>query len=260
MFLSKEGLPEEEELLICTITKVQFHSVFANLDEYQKVGLIHISEVSPGRIRNIRDFVKEGKKVVCKVLRIDRERGHIDLSLRRVTETQRRKKVDEIKKEQKAEKIIEIVAKEAKVDPKKLFYDIINNVSKKYESLYEFFQQVVADSEAMKDANLEGSIVKKLEDAIRSRVKEVSVRIEGKLKLTSYAPNGVDLVKEALKRAEEIGKEHISIKYLGAGSYNIIISAKDYKGAEKVLKNATEQAVEYIKENDGQGEFIRLET
>ena len=64
MLLKKEGFPEEDELVMCTITKVQFHSVFAQLDEYDKGGMIHISEVSPGRIRNIRDFVKEGKKVV----------------------------------------------------------------------------------------------------------------------------------------------------------------------------------------------------
>ena len=148
MLLKKKGFPEDDELVLCTITKVQFHSVFANIDEYGKGGMIHISEVSPGRIRNIRDYVKEGKKVVCKVLRIDEEKGHIDLSLRRVTETQRRKKVDEMKQEQKAEKILEFVAKDTKLDTKKLFVDISANISKKYASLYEFFQQVAQPSDA----------------------------------------------------------------------------------------------------------------
>src|SRR3989338_5359313 len=81
MLLKKEGFPEEDELVMCTVTQVQFHSVFVILDEYDKGGMIHISEVSPGRIRNIRDFVREGKKVVCKVLRVNKEKGHIDLSL-----------------------------------------------------------------------------------------------------------------------------------------------------------------------------------
>jgi len=259
MLLKKEGFPEEDELVMCTVTKVQFHSVFANLDEYGKGGMIHISEVSPGRIRNIRDFVKEGKKVVCKVLRISREKGHIDLSLRRVTETQKRKKVDELKQEQKAEKILEFVSKDTKIDVKKLFSDISANISKKYASLYEFFQQVVEDDNAIKDAGIDAKISKKLEEAIKSRIKEVSVKIEGKLKLTSFAPNGVDIIKESLKKALETGKESISIKYLGAGSYNVIVNAKDYKEAEKLLKEATERALEYVRENDGQGEFARVE-
>jgi translation initiation factor 2 subunit 1 len=259
MFLKKEGFPEEDELVMCTVTKVQFHSVFATLDEYGKSGMIHISEVSPGRIRNIRDFVKEGKKVVCKVLRINTEKGHIDLSLRRVTETQRRKKVDELKQEQKAEKILEFISKDMNLDAKKLFWDISKNISKKYSSLYEFFQQVVTDTNAIKDAGIDAEIEKKLEEAIKARIKESSVKIEGKLKLTSYAANGVDVIKEALKKAAETGNESLSIKYLGAGTYNIEVNASDYKEAEKILEDALEKALEYVKKNDGEGEFTRLE-
>ena len=260
MLLKRTGFPEEDELVMCTVTKVQFHSVFANLDDYGKSGMIHISEVSPGRIRNIRDYVKEGKKVVCKVLRINTERGHIDLSLRRVTETQKRKKVDEIKQEQKAEKILEFVTKDLNLDVKKLFEEIITNISKKYDSLYEFFQEVVTDSSAIKDAGIDAKSAKNLEEAIKSRIKEVSVKIEGKLKLTSYAANGVDVVKEALKKAIEIGEENISIKYLGAGSYNLVVNAKDYKEAERILKEVLEKALEYMRNNEGEGEFVRVET
>jgi translation initiation factor 2 subunit 1 len=260
MLLNKEGFPEEDELVMCTVTKVQFHSVFANLDEYGKSGMIHISEVSPGRIRNIRDFVKEGKKVVCKVLRVNREKGHIDLSLRRVTETQRRSKVDELKQEQKAEKILEFVAKDLNLDVKKLFDEITNNISKKYTSLYEFFQQSVTDNNAIKDAGVDAKTAKKLEEAIKLRLKETGVRIEGKLKITSYASNGVDVVKEALKKAAETGKENISIKYLGAGSYNVLVNAKDYKEAEKLLKDSLEKALEHVKKNEGEGEFVRVGT
>src|SRR3989338_3986262 len=111
MLLKRQGFPEEGEFVLATVTAVQHNSVFTTLDEYGKTGLIHISEVAPGRIRNIRDFVIEGKKVVCLVLRIDVEKGHIDLSLRRVNENQKREKLSQIKQEQKAEKIIEFVAK-----------------------------------------------------------------------------------------------------------------------------------------------------
>ena len=93
MLYKKQGFPEESELVMCTVSNIQYHSVFADLDEYGRQGMIHISEISPGRIRNIRDYVKEGKKIVCKVLRVNSERGHIDLSLRRVNEAQRKNKI-----------------------------------------------------------------------------------------------------------------------------------------------------------------------
>ena len=92
MLLNKKGFPEEGELVLCKVTKVSYSSVFANLEEYGKHGMIHISEVSPGRIRNLNDYVKLGKMVVCKILRVNQEKGHIDLSLRRVNENQKRRK------------------------------------------------------------------------------------------------------------------------------------------------------------------------
>ena len=64
MLLKKHGFPEESEIVLCTVTKVQYDSVFVNLNEYGKLGVIHISEISPGRIRNIRDFVKEGRIII----------------------------------------------------------------------------------------------------------------------------------------------------------------------------------------------------
>ena len=190
--------------------------------------------------------------------RINPERGHIDLSLRRVAETQRRNKVDELKQEQKAEKILEFAAKDLNVPLKKLFEDVTSSISKKYSSLNEFFQAVVADNNAIKDSGLDEKAAKKLEEAIKARIKEAAVKIEGKLKLASFAPDGVDIIKDALKKAEEAAKGNIAIKYLGAGSYDVVINAKDYKEAEKLLKEATEKALEHLRKNEGKGEFIRI--
>jgi len=258
MLLKKEGFPEEDELVMCTVTKVQFHSVFAVLDEYDKGGMIHISEVSPGRIRNIRDFVREGKKVVCKVLRVNKEKGHIDLSLRRVTETQKRSKVDELKQEQKAEKILEFVAKDLNMDIKNLYSIINENISKKYASLNEFFQKVVSDNSIIKDSGLDAKAAKNLEEAIKSRMKEATVKIEGKFRLTIFEPNGIDILKEALKKGEDVGKDKIMIKYLGGGSYSLSVTGSSYKEAEKMLKEISESILGKIEASNGIGEFARV--
>jgi translation initiation factor 2 subunit 1 len=76
--------------------------------------------------------------------------------------------------------------------------------------------------------------------------------------LSTYAPDGVSVIKKALKKAEEVGKESISIKYLGAGAYSVSVQAKNYKEAEKILKEATEKSIEFVKLNEGSGEFQRV--
>ena len=60
MLYKREGFPEEDELVMCTVTKIFPHSVFVNIDEFGRTGVIHISEISPGRIRNIRDKTTNG--------------------------------------------------------------------------------------------------------------------------------------------------------------------------------------------------------
>lgn len=257
MLFKKQGFPEDGELVLCTVTSVQFHSVFVDIDEYGKSGMIHISEVSPGRIRNIRDFVKEGKKIVCKVLRINEEKGHIDLSLRRVNESEKRRKIDDIKKEQDSEKIVEMAAGKIGIKTEQLFREISEKIAKDYASLHEFFEAAVKDESLLETLGIDKKHLKVIEETIKQRIKPAEVSITGKLKITTYAPDGIDIIKESLKKAEDAAKGKININYLGSGLYRFMIKAPDYKEAEKLIKNATESAINIVTKHAGMAEFNR---
>src|SRR3990172_9083617 len=86
----------EGDLVMCTVKKIEGASIFLELEDGTE-GSLSLPEVSAGRIRNIRDFVSQGKKVVCKVLRITK--GHPELSLRRVTAGEREEVKERYKKE-----------------------------------------------------------------------------------------------------------------------------------------------------------------
>lgn len=258
MLIKKTGIPQEGDLVLCTVTKIQINSVFASLDEYDKQGMIHISEVSPGRIRNLRDFIEEGKVIVCKVLRVDRERGHIDLSLRRVSESQRRNKVNEIKQEQMAEKIIEFVAKDIKTTKQELFNLIYQKISQNYASIYSAFQDVVEGNLSIESLGLDKTTSQKIDEVIRQRIKAKEVEIKGELKLETYAPNGVEIVKEALITTKD-SSDKLQLIYEGGGKYRIIIKAPDYKEAEEILKKSYTKAIQLIQKSGGKGEFVRAE-
>ena len=71
--------PEIGDLVVCTVVNVVDFGAFVQLDEYaKKEGLIHISEVASGWVKYIRDHVREGQKIVCKVLNVDPGRSHIE--------------------------------------------------------------------------------------------------------------------------------------------------------------------------------------
>lgn len=256
MLLKKTGFPESEELVLCTVTGINPHSVFCTLDEYGgRTGMIHISEVAPGRIRNIREYVQESKKIVCKVLQINKERGHIDLSLRRVNELQKRNKLNQIKQEQLAEKIIEYVAKQQGESALALHNKISDKLLPTHGTIFAAFEQAAQDKLDLETV-LDKKIAKTLTEAIKARIKPPEVKIGGDLKLTSYAPNGVQQVKDTLEIAVKAGVE---VRYLGAGTYHIEVIAEDYKDAEKRLKGAINPLMEYAEKEDIIAEWIRKE-
>jgi translation initiation factor 2 subunit 1 len=260
MLLKREGLPEEGDLLLCTVTKIYYNSVFVNIDEYPgRQGMIHISEISPGRIRNINDFVTLEKKIVCKVIEIDRKKGHINLSLRRVNEIQRRNKLDEIKQEQKAEKIIEFLARELKTEINALYSKIMNAISKKYIMLYPFFQEIVTGATSFDKYEIDTKTTEALSKIIHERIKPPKVEIKGEFLLKSYAPDGVEIVRAALDRAFKKDQQYAQVKYLGGGKYGVTVTSPDYKMAEKLLKSVTESVIKSIEKAKGTAEFKRLD-
>ena len=74
---------EEGDVVLCTVERIVGTIVFVRI-KGDGEGSITMSEIAPGRIRNLRDYVVPKKKIVCKVLRISPNRN-TDLSLRRVT-------------------------------------------------------------------------------------------------------------------------------------------------------------------------------
>jgi len=250
MYYRREGLPEENELVLCTVTNVQYNSVFCKLDEYNNSGMIHISEVSPGRIRNIRDYVQEGKKIVCKILRVDEEKGHIDLSLRRVTENQRRAKQAEIKQQQKAEKLLEYFTKENKLEFKKFYTTLTKKLFEEYEYLHQAFDDVVTGELNLKKYGVEHAEL--LTELLKDKINPPMVEIKGSLAVKTYHKDGVEAIKKALIAARETHKNNIDIRYLGNGKYRLIVQAEDYDLAEPILEDAV-SAVQKIITDKGPG-------
>src|SRR3989449_524132 len=135
--------PDEGELVVCTVTNVKNFGAFVTLDEYEnKEGFIHIAEVSSGWIKYIRDYVREGQKVVCKVLKVDPDKGHIDLSLKAVNEHQRREKIQEWKNEQKAENLLGIVATRLGKPVEACWEEFGYALLDSFGSLYRAFEEI----------------------------------------------------------------------------------------------------------------------
>jgi len=255
--MEREGWPELGDLVVCTVSQVVDFGAFVTLDEYAgKQGLIHISEVASGWIKYIRDHVREGQKIVCKVLFVDSSRHHIDLSLKDVNEHQRREKIQEWKADQKAWKWLSM-SYEGRPDDQKRVADALIAV---FNSLYVAFEETsISGVEALAEIGLNQDDISIIEKLAKDNVKIPSVEISGYVDLTSFAPDGIEVIKKALKQTKRIKDKNVSlsITYVGAPRYRIHVKAPDYKMAESVLKRAAQSATKYMEQHDGEGVFHR---
>ena len=64
-----------------TVTGIESYGVFVSCDDYY-TGLIHISEISHGFVKDINDFVKVGDIIYAEILDVDEELGHLKLSIK----------------------------------------------------------------------------------------------------------------------------------------------------------------------------------
>lgn len=248
MHYKKKGTPEEGEIVLCTVKKILYHSVFATIDEYDALeGMLHISEISPGRIRNIRDYVREGKQIVCKVLRVDKEKGHIDLSIRRVNNSQKINKIQECKSEQKAEKILEYLAKTLEKDLPQMYKDFGYKLIEKYGSLNNAFENFSLDPDQIDDLKLTKKLTELLKKTIEEKIKSPEVEIKEIIELTSTKPNGIEIIKKILTKLQ---KGEIKIAYISSPKYKVSVKASDYKTAEGIIQQINEDAEKMAEEQD----------
>mgnify|MGYP006284660569 CR=1 FL=1 len=257
-------LPEDGELIVATVRQVKNFGVVVDLDEYPgKEGFIHIAEVASGWVKYIRDHVREGQKVVCKVLGIDtkRKNKYVDLSLKAVNEHQKREKIQQWKSEQKAQKLLELLCQNLGHDyqwgMEEFGYDLISE----YGSLYGAFEISAMKEDALRESGFEGEWTDLFINMAKENITPPFVEISGILELTSISPDGLKDIKDALHEAEKAvnGAEDVklNILYIGAPRYRLILSAPDYKTAEEILKGSAESALTFLESKNGTGKFIR---
>jgi len=210
---------EEGQVVLCTVEKIVGTAVFVKIEDNGE-GTIVTSEIAPGRIRNLRDYVVPNKKIVCKVLSIDKV-GSIHLSLRRVSAKERKEVLDQYSKEKSLIATLKTIVKDAE--------KVIEKI-KKNHTLVDFFEKVKEIPELLEKLVSKEEAQRLLKIINEKKEKEVSVKKEFQLK--SEANDGIIKIRRLLPE---------EASYLGSGRYFLTIKNKSYKDANTKLNRLLEE-------------------
>ncbi len=215
---------EPGDILICTVEKIVGTTVFVEIEGTETPGTIILSEISAGRIRNLRDYVVPKKTIVCKVLRVLKD--HLELSLRRVKEIEQKKALERNKLEKSYKKILKSILKEKTEEALQKI--------KKTGSIESFFEEAKGNPTKLKNLIGKENSEKILEILMKQKKKIASLKKE--IKIISKKPNGITLIKNLLSENPQI-----KINYVAAGKYLLKSEDKELKKADKKIKDALER-------------------
>lgn len=259
MSTETQELPEQGEIVLATITKIMDHGAYVTLDEYDGIqGFLHISEIAPGWIRSVNKFVREGDKKVLLVKKVNPERGDVDLSLKQVSNDQKKQKLKEVKKFEKGKTLLQNVQEKAKLTDSEI-EKLEDSIYSKFDSVYDAFLEIGRNGlSSVKDLKLSKKTAAVIEE-ICSKIKLPSVEIRGIMEITSNKSDGVEIIKKTLLDSMK-SESTIDITYLGAPKYRLSVKAEDFKTAEKSLKPIIEEIQKNIEKKNGTFKFTREES
>ena len=250
--------PEEGDLVIGTVTSIRNFGAFVTLDEYgNREAFIHLSEVATGWVKYIRDHIREGQKIVARVLRVDTSKGQIDLSLKRINDHQRREKTQQWKNEGRALRLVDQVAQALKIPSDDAVARFGPTLVEQYGSLFQAFEVASADPKRFQKETDKAPWVTAFLKVARENIVPPKVTILGTLEVSDPGSDGLDHVRAALEAAEAVDPQAVEVQYVGAPKYRLRITANQYKQAEETLKRATDAALKAIKSVGGEGTFVR---
>lgn len=262
MSLGREEWPELGEIVMASVIRVEGYGAYVSLDEYlDKEGLLHISEISSRWVRNIRNHVRQGQKIVLQVLRTDPSKNQIDLSLRRVSKDDKRKKIESWKKGRKAETLLTTAATELNTDINSLYDSEGAKLVEAYGSLYEGLEAAAKNGiEALIEAKVSEDVAKVLTEIAKDKIIIKGVTIQGVFEAVAMGSRGINDIKEAFEATSNIANEFdatVKITTLGAPKYRIELTAEDYKKAEFALDKVIQFTEDKWSDIEGTVSFSR---
>lgn len=248
--------PEENELVIVVIKKIMPYGAFCSLPEYENLeAFLHISEIASRWIKNIHEFVSEGQRTVAKVHHIDRQKNQVDVSLKRTSDEERRRKLEQVNFEKRAERLIEVAVSSIK-GKKPSAEDVKDKIRDEYGDLYSCLKEVAEKGpEPLEQFKFPKALQNELVEIAQKNIKKQIVTLSGIINLTCYGGDGASFIKEALTDVSK-GKE-ATVTYLGAPRYKLIITDADYKSGEKKLSQRLDFLEEFAKKHGCTFEFER---
>lgn len=259
----EEPLPKINQVVWVRFTQVHDTSAQVALLEYGKrEGIIPYTEVTRRRVRSMGKLIKIGRTEAAQVIRIDTDKGYIDLSKKQVTPTEATACEANYRKGNEVRSIVCHVADECDIDPfeamQKIAYPLYRREPGKHawNWLYELNQtqdvQGILGPLSLPQ-NVVDSLLVCLKKAMRTKVLTLHAEVE----ITCFACDGVNAIRDVLLLGRNYGEGKepnipLSVTIIGPPKYGLRARTDMKEEGLQLMKEAIEAMKLEIAQRGGQ--------
>mmetsp|Transcript_3630 Transcript_3630/g.11176 ORF Transcript_3630/g.11176 Transcript_3630/m.11176 type:complete len:304 (-) Transcript_3630:1342-2253(-) len=211
--------PEVDEVVMVQVKRVAEMGAYVQLLEYNNIeGMILLSELTRRRIRSVSKLIKVGRIEPVMVLRVDKEKGYIDLSKRRVSPEDIQACEDRYNKSKMVHSIMRHVSETTSTDLHSLYISLGWPLYAKHGHAFNAFKAMVNDHNLIfSDSSLDNEVINAsvkqalIKDICR-RMTPQPLKIRADVELTCFSSDGIECIKDAMRAAEKVSTDECKVK------------------------------------------------
>jgi translation initiation factor 2 subunit 1 len=250
--------PDIDDLVMVRVNRINEIGAFVSLLEYNdKEGIILLSELSRRRMRSINKHIRVGKKEVLQVLRVDKEKGYIDLSKKLLKEEDIVECTQRYQKSKTVHSIMTHVAELQTGDNILTLEELYRRIGwplyETYGHAYDAFKKAAAGEDIFEGLDAPAEIKDNILKTIQHRLGSQPVKIQADIQVTCFSYEGIDAIKPALRAGLTCGTTDspIRIQLVTSPEYILLTSSTDHERGIALLKKSIEAIQTEIKKHGG---------
>ena len=207
--------PEMEEIVVVQVKRIVDMGAYVSLLEYDnQEGMLLLSELSKRRIRSVAKLLRVGRTEICMVLRVDQEKGYVDLSKRRVEPEDASAKEESFARAKAVHGIMRHVAKTHDIPvndlcwkaswplyKNKKYADAFDAYKKHINEEINVWEEVDFSQPGMDLTHLADKLKEDIETNLKRRLIQATIRLRAKIDVSCSTYEGIDAVKAGVRRS-----------------------------------------------------------
>lgn len=255
--------PEINDLVMVSVKRIAEMGAYVSLLEYSGIeGMVLLSELSRRRMRSVHRLIRVGRLEVVVVLRVDKEKGYIDLSKRRVSPEEVEQFEERYSKSKTVHSILRHVAEVHDMELEALYKMVGWPLYSRYKHAYDAFKSALTNPEEVWSGFIDPATgVSSVPDAVRKdimqavirRLSPQKVKLRADIEVACFAYEGIDAVKKALAAGEAVSTSDIPIKasLVAPPLYVITTQCMERVVGLQIMNNALDAIEKTIRALDG---------